>query len=255
MTWLARIFEDIGDFFYWTLWDIFRDIAWEFYDAWDIFAPIGDLFLDIAGICDDIGEEFFDIAAEIDSWWDEICDLWDDLNDLYDYAHYWLRNKVYDALDWAEDAWNKAVAAYNLAVNALTEIPVWVLAKLADAYDAALAIAGVIGTTVSQIIQFIRDYAVITYQTIVENIYNTFQTFNEIINNIYQTLQYISNTFITNIIGVTVDIVRDLINAALAPFDAPIKLIELWFNDIQNFFNDPLGWLWDKMINHLEKYW
>ncbi|GAH64989.1 unnamed protein product, partial [marine sediment metagenome] len=51
---------------------------------------------------------------------------------------------------------------------------------------------------------------------------------------------------VTAIGAVTTDIVQTLIKTALAAIAGPINLINLWFDDIQDFFNSPLDWLGDK---------
>lgn len=251
---LARLFARLASYFYdpdtlHNLYVFFIDIAFECFDSWYIPDIIGDIFYDVGGACGWISSKFHDICETIDYWAEELDDLWDEI----------------------DIAWNKAAAAYTLAAS----------------------IAGVIGTTFSQIVQFIKDHAEVIYQYITENIYNTYNTFKEYIyntyttiyetvyntyntfreyiyntyntikqyiyntyntikeyiTNVYQTFTEIFNTYITEIIGVAEDWVRDFVAAALAPFAAPFNLVNLWFDAIQDFFNDPLGWLWDRFTD------
>ena len=206
-------------------------------------------FNSCAAACHEISDWFHSAAMEFDAWWVEKSNIWDDLSTLWNYSYGWLKDTASAALSWA-------VIAYNWALEALNKVN---------------AIAGVIGTTFEQIVQFIKDHAEIIYQTIneyitnvyetineyitnvyetfVEDIYNTYNTFKEYITNVYETINNVFNTYVTNIIGVAEDWVRDYVSAVLAPFVAPVNLVNLWFDSIQNFFNDPLGWLWGRFAD------
>ncbi len=240
------------------LWDValfFEDVSERCMSAkywfWDFpgLGGVGDIFESLEDFFWDIYWALREAAFEVDDWWDEICDLWYDLNDLYDYAHIWLTGKVNEAYTWA----------------------IWAMDWAAQAWNTANAIAGVIGTTFQEIVAFIKEHAEIIYETINEyitNVYNTFEeyitnvyetiyetitnvynTVQEYITNVYNTVQEYYNTYVTEIIGVAEDWVRDFVAAVLAPFAAPINLVNLWFNDIQDFFNDPFGWLWGRFTN------
>jgi len=239
MCYLARLLWDVALFFE----DVSERCMSAKYWFWDFpgLGGVGDIFSSLEDFFWYIYNGLRKAAFEIDDWWDDIRGLWDDLDDLWDYAHGWLKDTATQAYNWA----------------------IWAMDWASQAWNTASAIAGVIGTTFTQIVAFIKKHAEIIYQTIneyvyntyqtfkeyitnvyetiVENIYNTYQTFKEYITNVYETITNVFNTYVTNIIGVAEDWVRDFVAAALAPFAAPINLINLWFDAIQNFFNDPLG--------------
>jgi len=224
---------------------------------------------------------FLRAAVAVESWVWPFTKLGPYLRNLadvaYHLAHYFweayewsgrVMDDITEALHTAWDALDMASAAWNRAIDALTEIPSWVLTKLSAAYDAVQAIASVIGTTSSSIIQFVKDHAETIVQYIAENIYNTYQTVKNYVTNVYETVKnyitnvyetvenYITNVYetitniinnyVTEIIGASKDWVTDLVNNALADLAAPINLITLWFDAIQGFFNDPWGWLVDR---------
>lgn len=227
---ISEEFMDIGDWFY-------NEMDW--YWMYRRFLDVSDFFWEA-------GYNLSRAAYAIDDWWDVIYETRDWFYELYDYAHWWLTDK--------------ANAAYDYAATAI----VWAI----EALSKVNAIAGVIGTTFTEIVAFIKEHATIiyntvneyvtnvyqtfeeyitnVYETIVENIYNTYNTFKEFITNVYETIQNYYNTYVTEIIGVAEEWVIDFVAAALAPFAAPINLVNLWFNSIQDFFNDPLGWLLDR---------
>lgn len=242
MCYLARRFYDVALFFE----DVSERCMSAKYWFWDFpgLGGVGDIFERLEDYFFYIYWDLRQAAFAIDDWWDEICDLWYDLDNLYDYAHYWLKDKVNEAYVWAT----------------------WAMDWASQAWNTASTIAGVIGTTFQEIVAFIKEHAetIITnvyeyitnvyntveeyitnvYNTIYETITNVYNTVQEYITNVYNTVQEYYNTYVTEIIGVAEEWVMDFVAAVLAPFAAPINLVNLWFNDIQDFFNDPLGWLW-----------
>lgn len=263
--------------FFRDIYDLFFGLALRCYSMSDDLAEWPWPFHHLSRPVERIGEGFHALGDAFTEVWRWSRDLRDDLEYLFDViAGYvasipqWLLDKLNQAYQLAQDAWNKAIEA-------------WAWAK---------SIADIIGTTFEQIVAFIKEHAETIYQTINEyitNVYetiyetvnnyyetvknyitNVYETINEYTTNVYETITNVFNTYVTNIIGVTEDIVRSIVASAMASVAAPINLINAWFDDIQDFFNDPAGFyikkldklgarfaddLWSVIEKVLEKVW
>lgn len=248
MSWLARVFWYIADFF-WDLRVLFNNIAYTCEDIPFVGDALYNLFKNVAYFFWDLTFGFYDISDEIDNWWDWISGLWSELSWLW---------------EWADEIWERVRAV-------IWNLPDIFGFSFSTVFDVVDMFVHTIGTRISDFVAWVKENAEVIYQTINEYITNVYQTFNEYITNIYETIstyitnvyenvynyitnvyetvQNIFNTYITEIIGVTEGWVGDFVNAALAPFIAPINLVNLWFDAIQDFFNDPLEWLWSKFTN------
>ena len=51
------------------------------------------------------------------------------------------------------------------------------------------------------------------------------------------------------------DYVNSLAIELLSDIAAPVNLVNQWFQDIEDFFNDPWTWLWEKLDDFMERYW
>jgi len=163
----------------------------------------------------------------LDAVWDRFGDIWDDLSDLWNYAQITLRNLIDDALDLADDAWDEARRAYNKARDAWNYATGYLIDLVIDAYNKAVwaynQIAPAVTTKAQEIYAWVKGIPA-------------------------EISDYIAGV-VSAIGAVTVDIVQTLINTALAAIAAPVNLINLWFDDIQSFFNSPLDWLADRFEN------
>lgn len=244
--WMAEVFFYVAPATKLSLYYIFHYIGNLSGDIPFVGEYLQSRFYAVRDLCGEISFKFWDVAHRIDLWWAEIGNIWDNLSSVVNYAWGELTDKATQAHTWA----------------------IWAMDWASQAWNRASAIAGVIGTTFAEIVAFIKEHAEIIYQTVneyitnvyqtfVENIYNTYETIKNYITNVYETVQeYITNvyetvqnyynTYVTEIIGVAEEWVMDFVAAALAPFAAPINLVNLWFDSIQDFFNDPLGWLLDR---------
>lgn len=253
MCYLARRFYDVALFF--------EDVSERFMSAkywfWDFpgLGGVGDIFERLEDYFFYIYWDLRQAAFEIDDWWDIIDETRDWFYSLYDYAHTWLTDKATGAenwalvaMDWASQAWNKANEIASVIGTTFQEIVAFIK-------EHAETIITNVYEYITNVYQTFEEYITNVYETIVENIYNTYNTVKEYITNVYETVQNYYTTYVTEIIGVAEDWVRDFVAAALAPLTASVNLISYWFDDIQDFFNDPLGWLWTKFIDTLSLVW
>ena len=224
---ISEMFMAIGDWFY-------NEMGW--YWMYRRFIDVSDFFWEA-------GYNMSKAAYEIDDWWDVIYETRDWFYSLYDYAYGWLKDKVNEAytwatwaMDWASQAWNTASTIAGVIGTTFQEIVAFIK-------EHATIIYNTINEYVTNVYETVQEYVTNVYETIVENIYNAYNTVQEFITNVYETVQEYYNTYVTEIIGVAEEWVRDFVAAVLAPFAAPINLVNLWFDSIQDFFNDPLGWL------------
>ena len=195
-------------------------IANHLYSAADYCYYIFDYFLDLRS-------GWLTLCNWLDTVWDRFGDIWADLGGLWDYAKITLRNLVNDALDLADDAWDKAVSAYKKARDAWDYATGYLKDLATDAYNKAVWAYNQIAAAVTAKAQEIYAW----------------------VKAIPAEIKAYVDGVVADIGAVTTDIVQTLINAALAAMAGPLNLVNLWFNDIQNFFNDPWGWLLDKFTD------
>ena len=249
LRWISELFFYVAPAGKMSLFYLFYYIGHDCADIPFVGEYLQSLFYSVAEMCGAIAFAFWDAAHRVDLWWAEIDSIWDNLSRVVNYTYGWLTDKANEAYNWAT----------------------WAMDWASQALSRVNAIAGVIGDTFAEIVAFIKKHAEIIYQTVneyitnvyetfVENIYNTYETIknyitnvyetvNEYITNVYETVTNVFNTYVTEIIGVAEDWVRDFVAAALAPLTTSVNLISYWFDDIQDFFNSPLDWLLDRFGN------
>lgn len=238
----------------------FQSLSYRFDDAadWAYDIPfvgpyIASPLYRVADYCYYIYEYFGDLRSGwlslcnwLDAVWDRLGDLWDDLGDLWDYAHDYLWGKIYDALDLADDAWDRAVTAYQKARDAWYYATGWLTDRANEAWARAGAVWGTVTNWLKQQAIDAWNKAVWAYEQIAAAVTAKAQEIYAWVKGIPAEIRDFVDGVVTAIGAVTTDIVQTLINTALAAIAGPFNLINLWFDDIQNFFNDPLDWLSDK---------
>ena len=269
MCWQARLFNDIGLFF-WDLHHVMHDLGGYFrYDT--PFTFMAAPCYDMADFFGDITFWFGDVALEIDSWWDEISGLASDLNSLYNYAHDYLWDLANAAYGYASTAYAWARAALDAAQSALQEIPAWILEKLTLAYNLASTALQEIPAWIT--VQFselqggldsIWDYARTTVWNKAVDAWNyaanAWNHAEELlsgvwadvvawVNGIPAAIENFVNDRIEAIGAVTTEWVNNLLASFASSIAAPFNLVTLWFDSIQSFFTDPLEWLWAKFTD------
>lgn len=269
MCWLARLFNDIGLFF-WDLHGWTYNIGHWFTDDMGWKTP-GDLFLRLSTTFGHICHWFGDIAMEIDSWWDEISEVVSDLNSLYNYAHSYLRDLANSAYDYAMTAYAWAQAALDAAQSALQEVPLWILDKLTLAFNLASTalqeIPAWITTQFGELqggLDSLFHYAHTTVWNKAIDAWNyaanAWSHAEELVSGLWTDVVAWVNSVLASmenfVNGVAADIrtwAVNQISAAVASFASsiagPINLVTQWFDAIQAFFTDPLEWLWNKFTD------
>jgi len=197
----------------------------------------------------DLRSGWLSLCNWLDGLWDKFGDIWDDLGDLWDYAHDYLRDKIYDALDLADDAWDKAVRAYNKARDAWNYATDWLTDRANEAWARAGNVWGTVTDWLKEKATDAYNKAVWAYEQIAPALTTKAQDIYAWVKAIPAEIAAFVAGVVADIGAVTTDIVQTLINNALAIFAAPFNLINLWFDDIQDFFNSPLDWLESKFAD------
>ena len=191
---------------------------------WTLLAPY---FYSARDLCQHIGGFFYDAyqaARTVESLLD---DAWTKAKQAFDYAYDVLRRRVNDALDAAGDAFDWAYTAYKKARDAWDYAVGWLTDQAIDAYNKAVWAFDQIEAAVTAASQDIYAW--------VKAIPAEFKAFVDGV--------------VADIGAVITDIAQTLINNALAAIAGPINLVNLFFDDIQAFFNSPLDWLESKFTD------
>jgi len=188
---------------------------------------VADYCYYIYGYFTDLRTAWLNLCNWLDAVWAKFGDIWIDLGTLWNYAQITLKNLVYDALDIADDAWDKAVIAYTKARDAWNYATGWLTDLAYDAYNKAVWAYNQIAAAVTAKAQEIYAWV----KTIPAEI-------KAFVDGVVATVK----TWATGAIA-------DAKAWILSTLAAPINLINLWFDDIQGFFNNPLGWLSDRFEN------
>lgn len=220
---LSEVFKDIYYGFYDLAYRFLTISNWFYGQGWP-WSYLGAPFNLLYSIARAIGAFFYDAYKFTQNIETILDDAWSKAKQAFDYAYDVLRVKVNDALNAAADAWDRAVDAYHLADDAWDYAKGWLRDKAVDAYNKAVWAYEQIAVAVTAASQEIYAW----------------------VKAIPAEIKAFVDGVVADIGAVTVDIVQALINNALAAIAAPINLITLWFDDIQDFFNSPLDWLLDK---------
>jgi len=269
MCWLADLFNDIGHFFRY-IGNLLWDVGWWFDYDMDWHEP-ADFFFDAADFFWDVKRAFYDASDEIDDWWDEICELSSDLYSLWNYAHGWLRDLADDAYNYAATAYAWAQAALDAAESALQEVPAWILDKLTLAYNLASTalqeIPAWITTQFGELqggLDSLFEYAHTTVWNKAIDAWNyaanAWSHAEDLMSGVWtdvvawvngvpeSIVNYVAER-IEAIGAVTTEWVNSAINSFASSIAGPVNLVNLWFDSIQDFFTDPLEWLWAKFTD------
>jgi phage-related protein len=210
---------------------------------WSYLSPP---FQTIRDICQTIAGYFYSaysVALTIET---QLADAWSKAKQVFAYAYDVLAVKVNDALNLADTAWDKAVTAYTKAVNAWDYAKGWLTDRANEAWSRAGAVWGTVTNYLKDLATSAYNKAVWAYEQIAAAVTTKAQEIYAWVKGIPAEIKDYIDGVVAAIDAVTTAIVQTLINTALATLAAPINLINLWFDAIQNFFNDPLGWLLDK---------
>jgi len=231
MSWLARLFQDIGDLFYWVYYYVAQAGMWiEDNVGW---SGLANIFYDIAYYFGEVWMKCYDVADELDAWWDKITETASDLSSLWNYVSGWLTDRINDAVNAAESALSRANQAINDAAAAFQKAISEAAAALAAAKEYA-------ETLITDIGGWIEAHAL--------DVYNAIKGY----------ITDIAAWVTAHSVDIWDAIKGHLVTALgiqLALIAAPINLVNLWFDSIQGFFNDPWGWLEAQFEGWFERNW
>jgi len=237
-SWIRSKFYSVAYYFsYIGNWLDARGSPWTllspyFYSARDLFHTIGNFFYDAYR---------FTRAIE-----DILDDAYTKAKQAFDYAYDVLRVRVNDALNAAADAWDKADDAFDRAWRAWDYARGYLRDLAWEAWDRAGNVWGSVTDWLKQQATAAYNKAVWAYEQIAAAVTAAAQDIYAWVKAIPAEIKAFVDGVVADIGAVTTDIVQTLINHALAIFAGPFNLINLWFDDIQGFFNSPLDWLGDK---------
>lgn len=237
--------------------DVFKDIYYAFHNLAYRFLLIANWFEDqgwpwsylgapfmlLYSISRDIGYFFQDaykLTSNIEAFLDEI---WSKAKQAYDYAYDVLRVRVNEALNDAGDAWDKAVTAYNKARDAWNYATGWLTDRANEAWSRAGAVWGTVTNYLKDKAIEAYNKAVWAYDQIGAAVTAQAQEIYAWVKSMPAEIRDYVAGVVAAIEAVTTDIVQSMIGLAMAAIAGPINLVNLWFDDIQNFFNSPLDWL------------
>jgi len=207
---------------------------------WTLLAPY---FYSVRDLCHHIGNYFYDAYLFTRTIETKLDDAWTKAKQAFDYAYDVLRVKVNDALNDAEDAWDKAVTAYSKARDAWNYATGWLTDRANDAWSRAGNIWGSVTDWLKQQATEAYNKAVWAYEQIEAAVTTKAQEIYAWVKAIPAEIKDYIDGVVTAIGAVTTDIVQSMIALALAAIAGPINLVNLWFDDIQSFFTSPLDWL------------
>lgn len=230
---VSDILNSVGNFFK-SLGDRFYDAADWAYDIPAIGPYIASALYSVVQYCYNIYTLFNNLRSGwlnlcdwLDAVWAKFGDIWADLGDLWNYAQITLKNLVNDALGLAGDAWDYAVTAYNKARDAWNYATDYLKDLVTSAYNKA----------------------VWAYEQIAAAVTAKAQEIYAWVKGIPAEIKAFVDGVVATVKSWATGAIDDAKAWILSTLAAPINLINLWFDAIQGFFNDPWGWLVDKFTD------
>jgi len=234
---------------FWTLAYRFGGIAdWFGNQGWPLYhleAP----FARLQDILDAISNFFYDAyqaAAIVET---VLAETRSKAKQVFDYVFEVLSFRVNDALNAAGDALSRATTAYNLVTDVWTYATGYLKNLANEAWDRAGNVWGSVTDWLKDKAIEAYNKAVWAYEQIEAAVTAKAQEIYAWVKEVPAEIKAFVDGVVADIGAVTVDIVQTLINKALAAIAAPINLINLRFDDIQDFFNSPLDWLESKFAD------
>lgn len=231
MSWLARLFQDIGDLFYWVYYYVARAGMWiEDNIGW---SGLANIFYDIAYYFGDIWPLCYDIADELDAWWGKITETASDISNLIGFVLSivaWIKGIPAEIAAWGEGLISDVVVWVKSVPD---EIRVWGEGLIID-------VKAWVNEKYADIAAWVEAHAL--------DIYNAIKGY----------LTDIAAWVTAHSFDLWLAIKDHLVTAIgiqLALIAAPINLVNLWFDSIQGFFNDPWGWLEAQFETWFDKNW
>jgi len=176
----------------------------------------------------------------------QLADAWSKAKQVFNYAYDVLADLVADAWNLADNAWDKAVTAYNKAVSAWNYATGWLTDRANEAWSRAGNVWGTVTNWLKQQGIDAWNKAVWAYEQIPAAVTAKAQEIYAWVNGIPATIKAFVNGVVATFNSWVTGAIADATAWILSSIAAPFNLINLWFDAIQGFFNDPWGWLVDK---------
>lgn len=234
-------FRQVADWFD-SIADWLNDQGWPWYYLSPHFQGLYTLNMTIANF-------FYDIYIGAFNLETLLSDAWSKAKEIFDYVYDVLRARVNDALNIAEHAWDYAITAYNKARDAWNYATGYLKDLVIEAWARAGNVWGSVTNWLKEKATDAYNKAVWAYEQIEAAVTAAAQDIYAWVKAIPAEISDYVAGVVTAIGAVTTDIVQTLIKNALAAIAGPINLVNLWFNDIQDFFNSPLDWLESKLTD------
>jgi phage-related protein len=210
---------------------------------WSYLSPP---FQTIRDICQTIAGYFnsaYSVTITIET---QLADAWSKAKQVFNYAYDVLAVKVTDALNDAGYAWDKAVTAYTKAVNAWDYAKGWLTDRANEAWSRAGTVWGTVTNYLKDLATSAYNKAVWAYEQIAAAVTTKAQEIYAWVNGIPAAIDNFVDGVVATFNSWVTGAIADANAWILSTLAAPINLVNLWFDAIQGFFNDPLGWLLDK---------
>jgi len=178
-------------------------------------------FYDAVDFIDVICGHLWNIAYTLDDWYDWISGIWEDGVTVWNYAYGWLTDRADEAWGFAQTAYSYAVDAIWMAQDALDYAYGWLTDRADEAWNKAVwaydQISIIVTAAADDIYAWVRSIPAEISAWVLARV-------DEV------------KTWASGAI-------EDAKSSVLAQIAAPINLVNLWFVDIQDFFNDPAEWI------------
>jgi len=203
-----------------------------FYSVRDLFTTIGGYFY-----------EAYTFTKSIE---DVLDDAWTKAKQVFNYVYDVLVGRIYDALNAASHALERAIDAAHEAAAVWDYATGWLRDRANEAWARAGNVWGSVTDWLKE--QAIAAYnkAVWAYEQIGAAITAAIQEIHDWGSGILAEIDTFVEGIVATIKTWAAGAIEDVQARILSIIAAPFNLVNLWFDDIQDFFNDPLSWLESK---------
>ena len=189
----------------------------------------------------------------------------------------WVTARINDVKNWATGLFAKITYVWNVVVTAVKNWALSTFAKIGEFVNN-------ITNYIYNVYNTVKNYITEVYETIVNNISNVYNTVKNYFTNVYNTV--VNN--ITEVIGVTIEKVGEWFaeiggatrswvdglfvkaknvwntisgnvdnwwKTQLASINEVFGWINVFHDEVVEFFTDPLEWVYKKIDEFFERYW
>lgn len=243
--------------------DVFSYIRNRFYNLAYWFSSVGNwleaqgaplkylapFFYSVRDLNHTIGNYFDDAYQFTRTIEDVLDDAWTKAKQVFNYVYDVLVDKVNNALNAAGDAWDYAVTAYQKAKDAWDYATDYLKDFVVDAWHRAGNVWGTVTDWLKETAVDAYNKAVWAYDQIAPVVTAAAQDIYAWVISIPAEISDFVASVVATVKPWVTSVIADTKTWILSTFAGPFNLINLWFDDIQGFFDDPIGWLTDKFTD------